>query len=441
MQQQCQFEPHIQDGGQFFCVCLYWLSQSFLIPLAPLGPSWAVWPALSDLVVLALVPLVLKQFLRNSPGRSTLAMVKLAWTVLVLCTVSFLIATGYYGSHDDFVTIGGYQIFKSIQFMIVLIATAQMTMTMRRWAIFKGIALSTFFLVSVGVLLVASGLFSTNAVTPLLPASPLLAGPWGAYVAGSQDLGGGFISYNHGYSGIQLILSAGVAYLCFEESKRIRLLICLLLVLCTFVSGSRVCFITAVVLVVLLERKRTNSNLFVLVILLGLGVLWAAQSSTLESAIERQSSAVSSIDDDGLSGRTGIWQEHFDYFVAHPLNLVFGTGYGYTGKASHNNAHNLYLQVMTETGIAGLFFFLYLQRRTLLLLENHRLRTMRLTVWALLFTGLTQETLYPTATFSQFLGFYLSALIIAIRFARSVGTNTKLVTQEANVGAIYEVTA
>jgi hypothetical protein len=44
------------------------------------------------------------------------------------------------------------------------------------------------------------------------------------------------------------------------------------------------------------------------------------------------------------------------------------------------------------------------------------MRAMRLTFWALLITGLTQETLYPVAAFSHFLGFYLSALVIALRF-------------------------
>jgi O-antigen ligase len=435
------FASEMEDRVLFLLVCLYWLSQSFLVPLAPIGPSWAVWPSLSDLVVVALAPLVLSPLLRKAPQGPASAIVKLAWTALILSIVSFLIATSCYGRHDEFVTIGGYQIFRTMQYMVVLLATAQMVMTWRRWAVLRGVALSAFLMISAGVLLVACGRFPANTVTPLLPPSPVLAGPWGAYVCDAQDLGGGFISYNHGYSGIQLILSAGVAYLCFEQSRRIRLLICSLLALSTLVSGSRVCFITALVLIGLLEWRRTSSNLLPLVLLFGLGGLWAVQSSSIEDAIERQSSSVSSIDDDGLSGRTGIWQEHLEYFAKHPQKVLFGTGYGYAGKASFDNAHNLYLHVMTETGVAGLIFFLQLQRRILLLLGNHRLRTIRLTYWALLFTGLTQETLYPTAAFSHFVGYCLSAVVIAILFASIAEFSTASVTRKPAAHPICEATA
>jgi O-antigen ligase len=265
------------------------------------------------------------------------------------------------------------------------------------------------------MLLTVSGLVRTSVVSPFLPATPLLAGPWGAFASGGIE-DSGFISYNHAYAGMQLILSGGAAYMFFEQFKRIRMLICSLLLLCTFASRSRACFILALLLVFVLEWKRTKSNLFVLVLLCCFGGLWAVRSSLTEDIVERQASSSSSLDEDGLSGRTDIWQEHLNYFAEHPLNVLFGTGYGYAGRVGSNNAHDMYLHVMTETGLAGLLLFLYLQRQTLLLLQSPHMRAMRLTFWALLITGLTQETLYPVAAFSHFLGFYLSALVIALRF-------------------------
>jgi O-antigen ligase len=228
---------------------------------------------------------------------------------------------------------------------------------------------------------------------------------------------------------MQLILSGGISYLCFEQSRRIRLLVCVLLLAATFASRSRATLIVALVLLVALEWKQAKSNLFALILICSLGGLWAGHSFATADLVERQSSSVSSLDDDGLSGRTSIWQDHLDYFAAHPLNLIFGAGYGYAGKACKNNAHMLLLHVVTEAGLAGGLIFLYLQGQTLLLLRNTRLRTMRLTVWALLLTGLTQETLYPVAAFSHFLGFYLSALVMALRFAdipiRNSGARTE----------------
>jgi O-antigen ligase len=234
----------------------------------------------------------------------------------------------------------------------------------------------------------------------------------------------GFISYNHAYTAIQLILSGGAAYLFSEHSRRIRMLICSLLLMCSFLSGSRSGFITAIVLVLALEWKRAGCNILPLFLLCGLGSLWIAQSIDVDNYIDRQSSSASSLDDDGLSGRTGIWQDHLDYFSNHPLNLLFGTGFGYGGKASDSNAHMLYFHVMTETGLAGLLVFMYIQRRTLLMCINPRLRTMRLTILALLITGVTQDSLYPTPAFTHFLGFYLSVLVISLRYVGQLGVSS-----------------
>lgn len=429
-----QVESRVSGSGLFFLVCLFWFSQSFLIPLAPLGPSWAVWPTLTDLVVIVMIPLILSQKSRRTLDDPSQTVLRLTRNAFYLCSISFLVASVVYGMRDDLRVIGAYQCVRLLQYLVVIYATVQLDMSLSRWNIFRWLSLSVFLLISIGVLLNFLGVVSGSAVTPLLPASPLFAGPWGAYVAGSVH-DGGFISYNHAYAGAQLILSGGVAFLFFEQSKYARLLISLLFLVSIFCTGSRASLIVAILLVAAWEWKRTNSNLIVIALFCCLALSWFAGAAEFGDAVERQSSSASSLEDDGLSGRTGIWQEHLDYFASNPLNMLFGTGYGYNGKVSASNAHLLYLHVLTESGLAGLLFFLYLQKKTLFLLQSPHLRVMRLTVWALLLTGLTQETLYPTSAFTHFVGFYLSALVMALRFPGCTVFPVIAFTHQPNLGS------
>jgi O-antigen ligase len=418
MQSQNLAKRPVTNRILFFLLCFYWLSQAFLVPLAPIGPSWALWPSLSDLAVLAMLPILLYCFSKRVCDRDVRVVLKLEWEALFLCSASFALATAFYGSRNEHVTTGIYQLARSVEYLAVLLVAAQTAIAATQWKVLRWVMLLTFFLISGGLLVIATHLITPSVVSPLLPLAPALAGPWGAYANG-EIKDGGFISYNHAYIGMQLILSGGATYFCFERSRRVRLLICLLLLLCTFYSFSRASFIVASVLVLALEWRREKSNLLALAVLCSLGGAWAIQSLAVEDVVERQSSSASSVDEDGMSGRTTIWQDHLDYFTSHPINLIVGTGYGYAGWVSPANAHNLYLHVTTEAGLVGLIFFLYLQRRTLLLLRGHKLRTMRLTVLALLVSGLTQETFYPVVSFSHFLGFYLSVLAITLRSANS----------------------
>jgi O-antigen ligase len=365
--------------------------------------------------MLAMVPFVLNERSKRVSAGPAQTILRSTWIAFGLCLASYLLATLHYGLHDDGALIGAYQCARLLQFIVVIFAVTHVEMDLSRWKIFRWVSLSAFCLISAGLIVTSLGVVDASLGAPLLPASPLLAGPWGSYAAGGIQ-NSGFIGYNHAYAGAQLILSAGIAYLCFEGSKNIRLIICLFLLFSTFASGSRASLIVAVMLVLALEWGRTNSNLFILVLFCVLGFSWSIGSIVTEDAAERQASSISSFEDDGLAGRTDIWQEHIDYFTAHPMNVLFGTGYGYNGRASSSNAHMLYLHVLTETGLAGLLFFLYLQKKTLLLLRAPDLRAVRLTVWALLFSGLTQETIYPTAALTHFVGYYLCALVIALRF-------------------------
>jgi O-antigen ligase len=336
--------------------------------------------------------------------------------VFGLCLASFLLAVWLYDADAGSSVDGVYQLFRLAQFTVVAIATASMNLSHRQNALISRVALLTFVLISIGVLLVASGLVDTSRVTPLLPGSPQIAGPWAPYARGmGRSMGAGFIGFNHGYVGMQLVLSGGAAYLMFANSRGIRLLICTLLITSTFATGSRGGFIAASAWILLCESKQQKRILLLLISISVLCGAWIANTSGLDDFINRQSSSATSMSDDGLSGRTEIWREHIEYFESHPLNIVIGTGFGFATKANENNAHMLYLHILTETGVIGLILYLYLQIKTIVLLGGGRFRAFRLTVYVLLFAGLIQETLYPVVAFNQFLGYYLSTLVLVLR--------------------------
>jgi hypothetical protein len=77
----------------------------------------------------------------------------------------------------------------------------------------------------------------------------------------------------------------------------------------------------------------------------------------------------------------------------------------------------LYLHLIVEGGLIGLAAFLLVASTVLrhLRLREAGLQPILWATVALLFSSLTQETLYPTPATGHFLGFYLSAVAIALR--------------------------
>src|SRR3954447_1330192 len=134
----------------------------------------------------------------------------MALILLCICSMSFLFAVWLYGADARSSGYGTYQLFRLAQFIVVALATASMALSQKHVVRFQRTSLFTFVLISSGVLLVATGIVETSLVTPLLPPSAEIAGPWAPYVRGmGASMGAGFIGFNHGYVAMHLLLSGG----------------------------------------------------------------------------------------------------------------------------------------------------------------------------------------------------------------------------------------
>jgi len=399
------------DALIFWPLCLYWLSQLYLIPIATIGP-WPVWPTFADFAIFALVPSVLISRRHSVRVDWIIKALVLAWGI---CLVSFAWATVVYGVKDRGFPFGLAQLTRLVQVMIAALATAKLRLTIPRIRILGRISTSIFFFTAFAVFITAILPPITFLSSIVLPGDAT-AGPWQWYANGSLR-GVGLVSYNHSYTGVQLILCAGLAIALNNFRMPVRLLVWLVLLASTFFTEARACFLCALVLVVLYEMKQSRVALLSVAAASILAGAYLGASEDFRDYLERQQSSTSSLNDDGFNGRTDLWREHVDYFADHPGAILSGVGFGYNFHAHSNNAHMNYLHVTTELGVLGLIAFLGFFWK--LLQDLKATRAMYLTVIALLLTSLTQETFYPTLAFTHFLPFFMSAVVVTIRVANS----------------------
>src|ERR1019366_9967299 len=111
----------------FVLTCLYLLSQAFLVPLVTIGPSWAIWPALTDIVVAAMGGLLL---LNPSWKPQIPKFVRSFWNfgawVTAGCIVSYFILTLYalkfevgFQHNGKSVAFGVAQLYRLLQALVV----------------------------------------------------------------------------------------------------------------------------------------------------------------------------------------------------------------------------------------------------------------------------------------------------------------------------------
>lgn len=136
--------------------------------------------------------------------------------------------------------------------------------------------------------------------------------------------------------------------------------------------------------------------------------------------------------DNLLTGRQYLWDEALDMFMECPL---WGVGFGAyphklsvvidTIKVTNLNAHNIYLQILAETGIIGFLCFmipmLFSLINTLTFLRNNRMYLSERTTMVLLFSsimqlfflvnGITENSLYDRVIYVPYLlsvAYYIS---------------------------------
>jgi hypothetical protein len=392
-------------------VCAFWASQVFLVPILPFGP-WPIWPALSDLIILLMIPAVLVS--PRIGDKNIVWLQRLSPWLLTGCLLSLVIATAVYGVNRG-TFIGVQQVYRAVQILFVLLATSKVRLTLERIEQLRKMSVAVFAANCLAVLATAFGLPS-GISTPLLPDSPLVSGPWAAFIDSVLGEGTGFISYNHAYTAVQLILCAGLALAIGRISDRWRVWFHILFLVAMFSTRSRIGFICALAFILIYELKRSRKVVLGMASVAIACSLFMAGSAVFADYAERQLSSTSSLNEDQFSNRVPIWQEHIQYLADHPFAALFGVGFGYSYETVGENAHMLYLHVATELGLVGLGVFLWVSWKIL-----NALKVSRSMYWCFivfLLTGLSQETFYPTIAFTHFLAFFLSAAVAVIRIKR-----------------------
>jgi O-antigen ligase len=402
---------------RFILMCTYLVSQIYTIPLFAPGALWPIWPNLSDFVVVAMLLTLPCEF---SVTRQMNRFQRATWWCFVFCffacsaSVLFAALLWQDSARVDAsrgVLFGKYQLYRYLQFLVVFNVTCRIRMNNDRYSRLRGLSLAVFLCIAGGVLLTFWGIIPTEVAGAQLPQSLILAGPWAYYSLGTVDQGVGFVGFNHAYTAAQLILAAGLALHFQPRGLRSRALIFSLLLLCTLVSRSRAGFVCAVLMVFALEARRSVRSLILLIVISFTATGVVIIKSNLDDIVQRQSSTVSSYDEDGMSGRTDIWKERVDFITADPVRVLLGTGFGFA-QASGENAHNLYLHLILETGLAGLGVFMLFQLRFLFffLTKGRHGTALFWTIAVLLLSAVTQETLYPVLAFGHFIGFFALAI-------------------------------
>lgn len=414
----------------FRALCLYLISQSFTIPIIPIGP-WAAWPCLSDFAIayLGITFLFDKKHLQPT-SLSSQRILNFLPIIFLGCLASYL---GYLlGSHtgaEKGANFGLFQIYRLLEFFLVFGITTRIPFDQKRITTLRTITTWVFLFVCLGIFLTFFAIVPLTLVGAHLPKSAGAAGPWSYYATPRVGEGWGTIGYNHAYVCAQVILLIGL-YLHLTPTHLKRSLrsftglYLVIAVIASFLTGSRSGF-GVMLLLALTQWIKKPSYIITLLTTLVLGlpfaglVQWALKSSSQSGdgfILDRQLTIFAAGDRNNLSGRDEIWHHRLDFLEAEPWRWISGSGFG-SAVDSGNNAHMLALQITIETGLIGLGIFLFLFGLILLLLYRFESgsRDFLLTTIALLISSVSQETFYPVPALGHFLGFYLCCLAIALR--------------------------
>ena len=417
----------IVEELRFLLVCAFLGSQIYLVPLMAVGPSWAIWPAASDVVIACMVPLSLLPFSSKSTVSRTL---RGMWTVLLIGAIACLFSYAFFtlyalrldpsvGYSGKSVWFGAAQLYRVAQALVVYRCAAALSINPTRIWIMKRLSLAVFVLICASVQATYSGLVTTTMLSQHLPADQATAGPWADYVVGMRE-GLGSIGYNHGYTAIEVLVAGALCLYFYRRSPLVQSLVPVLVLASCLVSGSRAGLLAALFFALVVWGIRLQTLLLLACCLFAIAAATsldiAGSAEYLQDAYARQGTVRSSLDEDGFSGRTQIWTEKIQYLNASPKHWIFGFGFG-SAIETGTNAHLEYLHVILETGLIGLCALAYWQWRIISSLW-HAGKAARPLFWvciALLLTCLDQESLYPVAAYPIFLSFYIFAITICLR--------------------------
>jgi transposase-like protein/O-antigen ligase len=415
----------------FLALCFYIISQGYTIPLLAVGPTWALWPCLSDLAIVVLVLIFLISFRHTSP---------LPKPAKSIFSILLLIIYGSIFSHLCYLPSapenapgkvwGIYQIFRLIQFIGVFFIAAKIPLTEKRISILTQVVGAVFLFVCLGVFLTYLGIVPLSSVTAHLP----LDGPWPEYAAfagSGVGRGLGFVGYNYAYTAVQIILliSLKLGLSDYQKKGFYNSGLVLLSVVSCFLSSSRSGLIAILLYSIIYwlnmpkSWSKSSISLVAVVVIISISILCIGNHINFnlagqDSTIERQANLFSSSNSEQLSesGRNDIWEQRVEFLNKDFIKWIVGSGFG-SALDSGNFAHMLPLQIVLETGFVGLLIFILLFYKILRYFYLHEvgIKPIFLGTVILLFTSASQETFYPMPAFQHFLGFYLCALAISFQ--------------------------
>lgn len=419
----------LRSAAEYFLaplLCVYLISLTYLVPVAAVGPSWAVWPVATDFVVLLLAVCVafLPTGASDPVGNKLLRYYCL---ILGLCTASYLLITLdplelrlTEAWNDKGAFVGAYQLYRFLQFLVVFAASLRWRGAAGdRTVLTRAVGL-TFLLTALGVVAEHFGIVTTPQLAAHLPTDLQTAGPWAYYSRGIVGRTVGTLSFHHAFPPMQILVLAALYLRLVNRPQWIHLIGCVALnMLTAFLTGSRTGLLTALVFSVLLLLWSPRNLLAVS--LVGVTSLSAILVSDVDLSffdplVERHGAISSSYQTDGFAGRVEIWEQRAAQFAEAPLLLLTGAGFG-AAVETGVNGHMLFLHLLVETGLLGLFAFCFGAWRLMRTLWHVEQQTkpMLCATASLLLSCLTQETFYPVPAAGHFLGVFMFAIGITVR--------------------------
>ncbi len=419
----------------FLGLCIYLATQAYTIPVLPIGPSWAIWPGLADFAVILLGLIVLVRPLsRKIPvSKTNRQMMRILLGIYVLCFFSFLLFRfmrtigGENFSGDSGFTFGIFQLYRLAQYFFLFWVAIRVPLNEFRRRILSCVTVFVLIMMGVGIMMTHYQVVTPDVFVSQLPDNLAISGPWNIYYTYTRyglPAPFGMVSYNHSYTGIQvLLLSALYLHLRGARSSIFDIALLGFGNFTVFLSESRAGLASLLVFTSLyfIYRPRYIFLMMIGAITVSLAIVLGVIRNPLESLVSeetlaRSATLLDATNADNLSDRDIIWGQRLDFLNADFTRWLFGSGFGNTVN-SGSNAHMLALHLIVESGIWGLTIFILLALwviRHLWAYDTHS----RPIFWgsvALLFSSLTQETFYPVPSLSYFLGVYMLVLAITWR--------------------------
>ena len=172
------------------------------------------------------------------------------------------------------------------------------------------------------------------------------------------------LAFEKAYAAFICNLGLGVIFAEFVANKSYKYIIqSIVVLLALMMTGKRTLFSIPLVILLIYVMLFSKNNRFIKLAGVGLGIIGfvIVAYATIPAAsliIDRMINS----DGDILSGRENFWNYAMEMFYRHPLigegflsfnDYVFNRGFRYYGDRWNYQAHNVYIQLLGETGIIG----------------------------------------------------------------------------------------